>query len=159
MFGSTDLNWYPYGTGYNRNLRRPHGDQYSDLEDVAPGQSVKSITLRYADRVDGVGLAGTSDDGATFDFFHGGGGSDRETRSLADDEYITCMEAHWKEQHCHTRIFYLSFTTSANNTISGGTKTSHFEMNALPRVTGFFGYAGQELDSVGAIWTSINPVD
>ncbi|GMF32936.1 unnamed protein product [Phytophthora lilii] len=140
----------------------PHGDQYSDLEDAAPGQKVKSITVRSAKRVDAIILDGNTEGGSSFNFIHGGNGGDPTTLELGAGEYITCMEAHWEEEHRHTRIFYISFTTSANNTISGGTKTSHSGNDCAPKgyqLGGFFGYAGQELDSVGAIWTSIDPVD
>ncbi|GMF32932.1 unnamed protein product [Phytophthora lilii] len=140
----------------------PHGDQYSDLDNVAPGQKVTSLTLHSADRVDGVGLTGTSADGASFDFIHGGDNGDKNTLTLGAGEYITCMEAHWEEQHSHTRIFYLNFTTNNGNTISGGTKTSHSGNDCAPQgyqLGGFFGYAGQELDSIGAIWTSLYPMD
>ncbi|GMF32835.1 unnamed protein product [Phytophthora lilii] len=90
-------------------------------------------TLRHADCVDGDGLAGTTEGGAEFDFFHGGGGGDKDTATLGAGEYITCMEAHWEEQHSHTRIFYLRITTNLTNTISGGTKTSHSGSDCAPK--------------------------
>ncbi|KUF78268.1 hypothetical protein AM588_10000049 [Phytophthora nicotianae] len=61
----------------------------------------------------------------------------------------------------HTRIKYIQFTTSSGKTISGGSPTKDIGKDSAPagyQLGGFVGTCGKELDSVGAIWTSITPV-
>lgn len=59
----------------------------------------------------------------------------------------------------HTRIFYLSFGTSAGNTVSGGSITDDKNSVTAPegfQLGGFFGRDGDEIDSLGAVWTRLN---
>ncbi|KAE9115686.1 hypothetical protein PF010_g9241 [Phytophthora fragariae] len=68
------------------------------------------------------------------------------------------MEVHWGQKDGHTRIFYLSFGTSAGNTVSGGTQTDQSGSVSAPdgfQLGGFFGRDGDEIDLLGAVWTSI----
>ncbi|GMF49651.1 unnamed protein product [Phytophthora lilii] len=75
------------------------------------------------------------------------------------------MEAHWGEKDDHTRIKYIKFTTSKGNTIEGGNPNKRMKGVATAgapmgyQLGGFFGRSGGELDSVGASWTSIEPVE
>ncbi|GMF28878.1 unnamed protein product [Phytophthora lilii] len=139
----------------------PHGDKYSDLQLVAPGQNVTAITIRSKERVDGVGIDVIEPSGIKSTYYHGGNGGDPNTLKLGEGEYITGMEAHSNEQHSHTRIFYISFTTNLGRSISGGTPSNDIGKDSAPdgyQLGGFFGYCADELDSVSAIWTSIKPV-
>ncbi|OWZ07161.1 hypothetical protein PHMEG_00020483 [Phytophthora megakarya] len=143
----------------------PHGDKYSDLDLVDPGQTVQSITIRSADRVDGVSLAITNMVGQKSTLEHGGNGGDKETLYLDDGEYITGIEVHWGKYYRKTRIMYIQFTTNKDHTISGGTPQDNTDKIGKEsaengyQLGGFIGFAGNELDSVGAIWTSIQPVE
>ncbi|POM78119.1 Hypothetical protein PHPALM_4394, partial [Phytophthora palmivora] len=68
------------------------------------------------------------------------------------------MEAHWGEKGGHTRIFYLKFTTSAGNTLAGGSTTDSSATATAPagyQLSGFFGRDGDEIDLLGAVWASI----
>ncbi|POM58671.1 Hypothetical protein PHPALM_36647 [Phytophthora palmivora] len=115
----------------------PHGDEYDDYERVDPGQIVKFIRIRSADRIDYVGL----------------------------DIDITSVEVHWGKYYRKTRVMYVKFTTNKNQTLEGGTPqrdTKKIVTEEAPighQLGGFFGHAGHELDSMGCIWTSIEPVE
>ncbi|KAG6614819.1 RAN GTPase-activating protein 2 [Phytophthora cinnamomi] len=135
----------------------PHGNAFSDQASVAAGQTIGSLTIRAGERVNGVSLEVKRPTAATFS--HGGGGGKANTLTLAADEHITSMEAHWGEKKGRTRIFYLSFGTSAGNTVSGGSQTESKNTVEAPegfQLGGFFGQDGNEIDKLGAIWTRIS---
>ncbi|ETI48099.1 hypothetical protein F443_07828 [Phytophthora nicotianae P1569] len=137
----------------------PHGTEFSDKAAATSGQTVASITIRAGKRVDGVSLEIAKPKAETFS--HGGTGGDPKTLKLGEGEYITSMEAHWGKKGGHTRIFYLSFGTSAGNSVAAGTQTEDKNSVTAPKgfqLGGFFGRAGDEIDTLGAIWTSIELV-
>ncbi|KAL4164572.1 hypothetical protein KRP22_004437 [Phytophthora ramorum] len=139
----------------------PHGTKYSDIDLVAPGQTVQSVTIQAGERVNGVGIEITDPSGVSSELYHGGKGGDPNKLTLGDGEYITGVEAHWGEKGDHTRVKFLRFTTSANNTIEGGNPTKNIGKDSAPKnfqLGGFYGTCGKELDSVGMLWTSITPV-
>ncbi|KAF1786140.1 Jacalin-like lectin domain [Phytophthora cactorum] len=111
--------------------------------------TVRSITIRASDRVDAVSLDVADLKGLTTTLYHGGGGGDPNTLALGENEHIIGLR--------HT-----GFTTDAGNTISGGNPTDQIGKDSAPdgyQLGGFAGFCGDELDSVGAIWTSIKPVE
>ncbi|KAG1711010.1 hypothetical protein DVH05_013730 [Phytophthora capsici] len=137
----------------------PHGTEFSDEAAATSGQTIASITIRGGERVDGVSLEVTAPKAETFS--HGGTGGKANILKLAKGEVITSMEAHWGKKNGRTRIFFLSFGTSAGNTISAGTQTEDKNSVKAPegfQLGGFFGRDGDEIDSLGAIWTSIELV-
>ncbi|RAW34408.1 hypothetical protein PC110_g9305 [Phytophthora cactorum] len=137
----------------------PHGNEFSDERAATSGQTVASITIRAGERVDGVILDITAPVAITLN--HGGGGGNPNTLTLGPGEYITSMEAHWGEKKGHTRIFYLRFGTSAGNSVEGGSMTDSKATVTAPdgfQLGGFFGRDGDEIDLLGAIWTSIVPI-
>ncbi|KAF4039660.1 Jacalin-like lectin domain [Phytophthora infestans] len=124
----------------------PHGDKYSDVSLVSPGQTVTSITIRSSDR--------------ETTLYHGGDGGDKNTLTLGQNEHITGIEAHWGKYYRHTRIMYIKFTTDAGHTIYGGTPSDQIGKDDAPdgyQLGGLAGFCGNEIDSVGAVWTSIKP--
>ncbi|KAG2932173.1 hypothetical protein PC114_g1916 [Phytophthora cactorum] len=138
----------------------PHGNDFSDQASVVSGQTVSFVTIRAGDRVDGVSLGVSGPTAQTFT--HGGTGGTDNTLTLAAGEHITSMEAHWGEKDGHTRVFYLSFGTSAGNTVSGGSQTDSTGSATAPagyQLGGFFGRDGDEIDLLGAIWSSITTAD
>ncbi|KAK1941924.1 hypothetical protein P3T76_006988 [Phytophthora citrophthora] len=143
----------------------PHGKKYSDIELVSAGQAVRSITIRSSDRVDAVALDVDTIQGDPTTFYHGGNGGDKNTLTMGGDEHVTGIEVHWGKYYRKTRVMYIEFTTNAGNTLSGGTpqkNTDKIDSDTAPegyQLGGFQGFAGNELDSVGAIWTSIEPVE
>ncbi|KAG2987449.1 hypothetical protein JG687_00013525 [Phytophthora cactorum] len=139
----------------------PHGKKYSDLDLASPGQTVRSITIRGNRRVDAVSLDVTDLAGQTTTLYHGGGGGHANTLTLAENEHIIGIEAHWDKYYGKTRVMYVEFTTDAGNTISGGKPVKNIGKDSAPegyQLGGFVGICGKEIDSVGAIWTSIEPV-
>ncbi|OWY91507.1 hypothetical protein PHMEG_00039891 [Phytophthora megakarya] len=140
----------------------PHGTKYSDLDLVEPGQTVQSIIVRAGERVNGIGITFTATSGQQTTIYHGGRGGDENVLTLGAGEYVTGIEAHWGEKGDHTRIKYLELTTNLNNTIKGGNPTKEIGKDSAPegyQLGGFIGTSGKELDSTGAIWTSITPVE
>ncbi|KAG4046199.1 hypothetical protein PC123_g18414 [Phytophthora cactorum] len=140
----------------------PHGKRFSDLDLASTGQIVRSITIRSGERVDAVSIDVTDPSGQTTTLYHGGGGGDKNTLTLGTDEYITGIEAHSGKHFGRTRIKYIEFTTNKRNAISGGYPTGNIEKDSAPegyQLGGFVGSSANELDSVGAIWTSIEPVE
>ncbi|GMF33017.1 unnamed protein product [Phytophthora lilii] len=103
----------------------PHGNKYSDLDLAAAGQSVHSITIRSSERVDGVGIDVTDPSGVKSTFYHGGGGSNPNTLTLGAGEYNHEIGGSLGRDAQPHRIKFISFTTSAGNTISGGTPTKN----------------------------------
>ncbi|OWZ21247.1 hypothetical protein PHMEG_0004226 [Phytophthora megakarya] len=142
----------------------PHGNKYSDVESVGPGQTVQSITIRASDRVDSVSLNVTNLVGKVSALKHGGGGGDKDTLHLGEGEHITGIEVHWGKYYRKTRVMYIQFTTDKGHIIAGGTPQDNIDKIGKDtawegyQLGGFVGFAGEELDSVGAIWTSIQPL-
>ncbi|OWZ17914.1 hypothetical protein PHMEG_0008082 [Phytophthora megakarya] len=90
---------------------------------------------------------------------HGERGGTDQTFTLEKGEYITSMEANWDKKNGKTRVYYVSFTTSAGNTISGGTPTDNKGTVTTPegfQLSGFHGHAEDEVDRLGVIWTRIS---
>jgi hypothetical protein len=138
----------------------PHGNGFSDQASVVAGQTISFITVRGADRVDGVSLGVSAPTAQTFT--HGGNGGTDNTLTLGKDEYITSMEAHWDKKDGHARVFYLNFGTSAGNSVSAGTQTDSAGSASAPegyQLGGFFGQDGDEIDLLGAIWSRIAAED
>ncbi|ETI30565.1 hypothetical protein F441_01254 [Phytophthora nicotianae CJ01A1] len=149
------------GVQLSQTFGGPHGTKYSDLDIASSGQTVQAITIRTGERVNAVSLDITDPSGQKSTLYHGGGGGDPNTLTLGAGEFITGIEAHWGEKDSHTRIKYIQFTTSSGKTISGGSPTKDIGKDSAPagyQLGGFVGTCGKELDSVGAIWTSITPV-
>ncbi|OWZ14407.1 hypothetical protein PHMEG_00012122 [Phytophthora megakarya] len=147
------------GVLLGESFGEPHGNKYSDLDLIGPGQTVQSVSIRAAKRVDAVIFEIIDSSGLPSTLHHGGHGGDKTTLLLDEDEYITQWEAQWGDDG--DRIEYIAFTTNKGNTISGGTTTGNSGKDRAPKgyqLGGFIGYSGRELDMAGAIWTSIDQV-
>ncbi|KAF1775544.1 Jacalin-like lectin domain [Phytophthora cactorum] len=141
----------------------PHGTNFSDQNFVNSGQTVSAISLHAGERLDGITLEISAPKTLTFN--HGGTGGDQKTLKLEKGEYITSMEVHWSKHTAgtvitkdKTRIFYLNFATNLGNSLSGGTMTEQKTTVTAPKgfqLAGFFGSEGKGIDSLGAIWASI----
>ncbi|OWZ08790.1 hypothetical protein PHMEG_00018615 [Phytophthora megakarya] len=152
----------PPGAYFGQNFGGPHGDGFSDETLMKSAQKVVSISLRAGERVDSIILTIVNPTGQEVTLFHGGnGGNLIAPLKLADGEYITFMEAHSGKHNDHTRIKYIKFSTNKGNSIEGGIKTDTTKTDTAKegyQLSGFVGRCGNELDMVGAIWTSIQPV-
>ncbi|POM62681.1 hypothetical protein PHPALM_28124 [Phytophthora palmivora] len=84
------------------------------------------------------------------------------TTALAEGEHITDIEANRGKQKGHTRVKYIKFTTNLGKVIEGGRRTDSVDVDKAKegfQLGGFIGRSGDEVDMVGAIWTSIQPVE
>jgi hypothetical protein len=130
----------------------PHGDYYTDITSVPAGARASVVSMRAGSRVDQLGL--TLANGTTF--AHGGTGGTAKSLTLAGGEYVTSVKLCQAAYNGHTRIFYAQYTTSAGNTLAGGTTTSDCVTRTAPagwQVAGFHGRSGDAVDKVGFIYT------
>lgn len=134
----------------------PHGAHFTGVAVAGAGQTVSSITIRGASRVDAVSVTLSAPTPATFSY--GGTGGNANTLTLAKGEYIKSLEAHWGKKDDRTRIFYLSAVTNTGRAVWSGTKTSESTTVYAPagfQISGFHGRAGDEVDAIGAIFTKL----
>jgi endonuclease/exonuclease/phosphatase family metal-dependent hydrolase len=130
----------------------PHGDFFTDIDDLTAGATPTELRLRAGSRVDQIGL--TLADGARLE--HGGAGGTLQTLALASGEYPTSLHLCQAQHDGHTRISSARFTTSTGRTLAGGTGTGDCVTYAAPsgwQIAGFHGRSGAELDKVGVIYT------
>ncbi|WP_129787666.1 jacalin-like lectin [Promicromonospora panici] len=130
----------------------PHGDFFTDVDDLTAGASATELRLRAASRVDQIGL--TLADGVRLE--HGGSGGTLKTLALSSGEYPVSLQLCRAKHDDHTRISYARFTTSTGRTLAGGTETGDCTTYTAPsgwQIAGFHGRSGSELDKVGVIYT------
>jgi endonuclease/exonuclease/phosphatase family metal-dependent hydrolase len=130
----------------------PHGNFFTDVDDLDAGDAARTLRLRGASRVDRIGV--TLVDGTALD--HGGNGGTLQELTLNAGEYPVSLHLCSAKHDGHTRIFYARFTTSAGRTLATGTTTSSCTTYTAPsgwQIAGFHGRAGAELDKVGVIYT------
>ncbi|MDX8051752.1 jacalin-like lectin [Lentzea sp. BCCO 10_0798] len=130
----------------------PHGTPFTDVASVPLGQRVTGVSLRAGSRLDQVGLSFA--DGTAFT--HGGGGGTAQQLTLAQGEYLKSVTLHSAQYNGRTRIFRAGFTTSTGRVLSGGGETSSSVTHTAPagwQIAGFHGRSGDEVDSLGVIYT------
>ncbi|CAI5710866.1 unnamed protein product [Peronospora destructor] len=138
-----------------------YGNEFSDEISVSAGQTIGSITI-YVSRnlVNGISLEVIGPKAAQF--MHGGSDGEKNVLELGVEEHVTSMEAHWGKNEGYDQIFYLSFTTSAGNLISGGSTTERKNTVMAPegfQLGGFFGLDSDAIGKLGVIWTRISTKD
>ncbi|CUA77094.1 putative protein Mb0912 [Mycobacterium bovis AF2122/97] [Rhizoctonia solani] len=129
----------------------PHGTWFNDLPLIPSSPKLSSITLRGANRLDGLTLALTS--GQTF--AHGGSGGDSYLLTLTSGEYITTVKLCWGKKDDSTRNFYAKATTNKGSTVQAGKTTNDCATVTAPSgfgVVGTFGQDGDEMDQLGFIY-------
>jgi endonuclease/exonuclease/phosphatase family metal-dependent hydrolase len=130
----------------------PHGDYYNDIASVPAAARASVVSMRAGSRVDQMGLTLTN--GTTLS--HGGTGGTAKSLTLGSGEYVTSVKLCQAAYNGHTRIFYAQYTTSAGNTLAGGTTTSDCVTRTAPsgwQVAGFHGRSGDAVDKIGFIYT------
>ncbi|CAH0475771.1 unnamed protein product [Peronospora belbahrii] len=138
----------------------PHGTQFSDQLAITSGMTIASVTIRAGKRVDGLRVEVSGPKQMTF--VYGGKNGKDNTITLESGEYITTMEVHWGKKNGHTRVFYICLSTSKGKKVAGGSQTSNKGSVIAPKgyqLAGFFGRYSDEIDLVGAVWSSIAVVD
>jgi endonuclease/exonuclease/phosphatase family metal-dependent hydrolase len=130
----------------------PHGNFFTDVDDLDAGDAARTLRLRGASRVDLIGV--TLTDGTVLD--HGGSGGTLSQLTLNAGEYPVSLHLCSAQHDGRTRIFYARFTTNTGRTLATGTTTSSCVTYTAPtgwQIAGFHGRAGAELDKVGVIYT------
>jgi hypothetical protein len=124
----------------------PHGDFYNDVTALAAVASpkAKSITLRGAERLDGLSL--TLATGQTFT--HGGTGGTAATLTLNQGESLVSGTMCQAKYNDSTRLFYMEVKTSSGRTVSAGTKTGECVTRAAESGWGIVGFTGRAADEV-----------
>ncbi|KAG8743270.1 hypothetical protein FRC11_013924 [Ceratobasidium sp. 423] len=155
----TDHNPIRVEFGYNlaSGLRQsdlyggPHGTWFNDLPSIPSSPRLSSITLRGANRLDGLTLTLAS--GQTFT--HGGSGGDPYSLTLASGEYITSVKLCWGDKDGRTRNFYAQATTNQGKSVQAGKTASDCATATAPSgygVVGTYGQDGDEMDQLGFIY-------
>jgi hypothetical protein len=132
------------------------GTWFNDLEAVSKisGASVKTVTLKGAERLDSVSLTLAS--GQTFT--HGGTGGTAKTLTLNSGERLTGATLCRGQKDGKTRIFYAELRTSASRSVTAGVKTSDcVERNAASgqAIVGFVGMSADEVDALGFVYGKV----
>lgn len=138
----------------------PHGEQFSDQMACTSGMIIKSVTIRAGNRLDGLIVQVSAPKDMTFK--HGGDGGKEHILDLEPGEFITKMEVNVGQRNGRTRVFFLSLTTSKDKVVSGGSPTPEKSVVTAPQgyqLAGFFGRYGDEMDLVGAVWSSIAAIN
>ncbi|EGZ15945.1 hypothetical protein PHYSODRAFT_508670 [Phytophthora sojae] len=124
------------------------------MSSITLGQTLSSVTVRGAARIDAISAQAAKPSGSNWD--HGGSGGKEYVLTLGSGEYINSMEIHWAKKGTHTRVFYLKFVSNKGNSVSAGTKTANSATVKAPKgfqLGGFYGRAASAVDQLGAIWT------
>ncbi|KAB5592666.1 Endonuclease/exonuclease/phosphatase family protein [Ceratobasidium theobromae] len=135
----------------SKALGGPHGKSFDDSSAIPFNARVSSITLRGANRLDGISYTVAP---SARVINHGGLGGTAKTLNLGYLEWITSVKICWGKFNQRTRIFYALFTTNEHRTIEAGKKTDQCETITAPKdwaVTGMFGRDGNEIDQIGFI--------
>ena len=133
-----------------------YGTWFNDVEELAKldAVSVKSVTLRGANRLDGVTVTLAS--GQVF--AHGGAGGTASTLELQEGEKLVGATVCRGEKDGNARVFYAEMKSSAGRTVSAGVKTSDcVEKKAEDgwAITGFLGRDGDEIDLLGFVYGKV----
>ena len=129
-----------------------YGIWFNDLDTLSniSNAKVTTITLRGADRLDGVALSLSS--GQTL--AHGGTGGTASILTLNSGETLTAATLCQGEKDGKTRILYAQLRTSAGRSVSAGVMTSTcVEKTAASgsSFVGFLGRSGDEIDKLGFV--------
>ncbi len=130
----------------------PHGDYFTDVDAIAPGARVRTLSLRSGSRVDQVGA--TLENGTTLQ--HGGTGGTPAVLTLGSGEYVTTATLCQGSYSNQTRIFSARFVTNLGRVLAGGSATSDCVTRTAPdgwQIAGFHGRSGAEVDKLGFVYT------
>lgn len=145
-----------YQTPANRKMSDPFGGDggisFNNVSQLPASPLVSQLRIRAGSRVDQLGLSLQS--GQSFN--HGGSGGTLATLNLNSGEYVTALTVCQGQRNGSNRIFYASFSTSQNRSLSGGSQTGScttFNAPANWQISGLHGRAETELDKIGVIYS------
>ncbi|GLB34592.1 putative jacalin-like lectin [Lyophyllum shimeji] len=141
----------------------PHGDAFNDIPSIIASSAavpkITAITVRGANRVDGISYAVQHANGTSTAVTHGGTGGTPVSLSLGPDEYVTQVQACSGKHNNTTRVFFLSLVTNRGRTVQAGKTTSECVVAGVPGddaaggkewgLVAFWGREGDEMDRVG----------
>ncbi|CAE6469484.1 unnamed protein product [Rhizoctonia solani] len=139
------------GLRQSRLCGGPHGTWFNDLASLPASPKLEYLTLRGADRLDGIALGLSSRQ----NFTHGGPGGDSYSLRMIPGDYVTSVKLCWGKKDQHTRIFYAQANTTWGYSVHAGTKTQNCTTLTAPDgygVVGTYGRAGEEIDRLGLIY-------
>ncbi|EUC62681.1 endonuclease/exonuclease/phosphatase family protein [Rhizoctonia solani AG-3 Rhs1AP] len=141
---------YP-SVGQSKPYGGSDGKRFSDMAYFLEPLRVESITLRGANRLDGLTIAYPGINART----HGGSGGKAYTISLDPGEFIAAVEVCWGEKDNHTSIFYAGVTTSSYKFVEAGKMTDRCRLVSVPQgyaLAGTYGRDGKEINQLGFIY-------
>ncbi|HEX2145233.1 MAG TPA: jacalin-like lectin [Glycomyces sp.] len=130
----------------------PHGDFFTDVDDLDANDAARTLRLRAGERVDQIGV--TLADGTVLN--HGGNGGTLHELVLNTGEHPVSLHLCRAKHNDHTRIFYARFTTNTGRTLAAGTTTGDCTTYTAPngwQIAGFHGRAGTAVDKTGVVYT------
>ncbi|CAE6505729.1 unnamed protein product, partial [Rhizoctonia solani] len=139
------------GLRQSRLCGGPHGIWFNDLSSIPASPKLEYLTLRGADRLDGITVGLSS--GQNFD--HGGSGGNSYSLRMIPGDYVTSVKLCWGKKDQHTRIFYAQANTILGHSVHAGTKTEDCMTLTAPGgygMVGTYGRAGDEIDRLGFIY-------
>lgn len=130
----------------------PHGDNFTDIYQIAPGVHTNTVSIHAGSRVDQVGVTLANGTSPT----HGGAGGTAASLNLGAGEYVTQVRLDSVVKDGNTRIGYIQLATNRGRTLTGGKATGQSVTYTAPAgfgLGGFYGRSGDEIDRLGVIWT------
>ncbi|KAB5589333.1 Serine/Threonine-kinase TTK/MPS1 [Ceratobasidium theobromae] len=149
---------HPFGVQERANMQfqkselygEPHGKRFDDTSSLPSKPKLLSLTLRGANRLDGISFGLTS--GKTIS--HGGTGGKSHSITLDPYEAVTSIKVCWGRRNERTRIFYVNASTGRGRNLEAGTLTKYCHTAVAPNdwaVVGAFGRDGAEVDQLGHV--------
>ena len=145
----------------------PHGNPFNDIPTGTSSTGIpklSSITIRGANRVDGISYTVQYSSGSTTTATHGGSGGTAYTLALGANERVVETYTCSGKYNDTTRVFYLRLTTNLGRTLAAGKTTSDCTTVGVPGDAGspgawglvaFWGRDGNEMDRVAPIWGAV----
>jgi endonuclease/exonuclease/phosphatase family metal-dependent hydrolase len=128
------------------------GEPFNDLSALTERPSIASISVRGAERVDGLSVSYA--DNSTL--VHGGTGGVQAVLELEAGDLLRRAELCTGDRDGAISIFYAAFETDGGKRVEAGTRSADcvtFEAPPSFAITGFYGRAGSEIDRLGLLYT------
>ncbi len=127
------------------------GDMFDGLERLTRDSRLTAITLRSADRLNGIGCAFA--DGTSWKV--GGTGGMEQTLALAAEDAFSAIEIGIVKYQSRLQVGHVRIETREGQVLEGGKRPGgvlRFEAPEGRHIVSFFGRAGTELDKLGPIF-------
>lgn len=157
----------PQVTKYHKDLYvcksagGPSGKSFEDTDIITAGQTLTTLKLCGAERLDGIGVTIVSETNESHDSFHG---SERNCSvyPLASNEYIVSYEVNLANMYTpELRIGLVKLYNQKGDFYTAGRHgrySDNFFSCAAPegyKLAGFLGRSGEEVDALSGLWKLI----